>query len=221
MNRLIVFSVVCTFSLFSQPMPERVPLSGSKHAIKGFSESGEVALSVGRMLLTFRYPSGKAGRGDLTVIYDSVSGYYMWSFVPHGSIGDSGSLLQSLETRSSTVWIGSDGMVAFWMLSQINFKKWHDRASNLDDAERASMEELQRELRTTESGGGVRHELVVGEWDREFSCPPTSPVCQYGNTKIISVSRRSGDWHLRLKNRFEVELVFDKDFKWVSTKNLT
>lgn len=208
--------------LLAQPTIERVPSSASKHSIRGYSAAGVVLLDTVHTHLEVRKEDGKVEQGDLTVIRDNTSGYYIWLYARRNQRG-TGSFLLELQSGRNVVWLDPDGIVDFQFAATLYVMKQTRKADSLDAAERASIDELQRDFLTFEKDGFKRNSkaLQVKGLDRDFACPPMNPKCNDGESKITNISRLGDSWRFLLRNRYEVELIYDADLNWVSTRNLT
>ena len=219
----VIWMVGC-IEAFAQSPVERVPLSGSKHHLTANSASGEVSLNASRMLLDCHFPSGKKGRGDLLVIHDPQSGHYLWRYSQHAQSGTSSGFLKAFQSKIDALWVEPKGIVEFYIPSSYGFVKvYTEQASSLDSAVQASIDEIQQGLAIFENNGFNRNhlELKIGGLDREFRCEPLNSFCGDQKNQVISVTKDAENWRLLLRNRYDAEVVFDQDFKWISSKQLT
>ena len=166
---------------------------------------------------------GNPERGDLTVIREATSGYFLWRYAQYSGTDHSSSFIDEFRRKASALWVESDGIVEFHMPSSIYVKKHTGRASSLDAAVQASIEEIRHGLAIFESNGFSTNalELKIQELDSDFACIPDNSFCGGGKSKIIALSKDGDKWKLVLRNRYDVELVFDSTFHWVSTRNLS
>ena len=219
----LIWLVGCIGALAQSPV-QRVPLSGSKQNLKAYSASGEVSLNASRMLLDFNFPSGKKGRGDLLVIHEPQSGYYIWRYSQRSQRETSASFLNAFQSKAEALWVEPKGIVRFYILGQYGFVKvYTEKAVSLESAEEAAIDEIQQGLAIFEKNGFNRNhlELKIGGLDREFRCEPHNSVCQDYKIQVLSITKEAENWRLLLRNRYDAEVVFDQDFKWIRSKQLT
>ena len=210
--------------LMAQLQIEKVPPPEARHMIQGFSASGSISLQAISIHLTFRQADGRSAGGELMVLRDPGTGHFMWTFVQSSQPNESkGLLLREYQAPTHAIWVASEGLIDFSLAGQLHLTKYAQRSGSLDIAERLSLEELKRALLTVEKDRFRRNavQLLIKEFDRDFSCPPLSAICLDYKSTIESVSKDGDNWRLVLRNRYDVELMFDSKFNWVSTKQLT
>src|SRR5208283_5731547 len=106
------------FVLFGVPLTAQQPVSSvafsrSTHAIRGFSDSGDVTLQVSRQQLDVRYPGGRKERGDIIVIYDPPSGHYFWRYERVEPRFPDSSFLHAFEAAKEVVYATAPGLYEF------------------------------------------------------------------------------------------------------------
>jgi len=202
--------------------------SESTQAIRAFSISGNVTLPVVRVQLDVQYPVRKHERGDLVVVYEPESGHYLWRYTPVAGPSDTTSFLNALRADRLAVYVTPDEMVEFNAGTSLYIKTHRERADNLRAAERASISELDAGLADFEKRGfhtdskEVQLSKAIG---MEFACalsprePGFSSMCGWG-ARIVSIGREADKWGLVLRNRWDQEVILDKDFDLVSTRRL-
>jgi hypothetical protein len=222
-----LFPLFCA-SLIAQQSVSQVGFSESRDAIRAFSPSGEVTLSLTHLQIEIRPAGGKSGLADLTVVYDPPSGHYFWLCRKANFPRDTASLLDELKSARMAVYAGPDAIVDFYMPANLGFQEHHERADSLSAAERASLDQIEKGLPTYANNGfdtGFREVEVARAIGIEFACPPyEDPTfrqnCVFGTKSIASISREGDNWRIVLRNRWDQEVILDSKFNLASTRRL-
>ena len=220
--------VLCRCPSQAQPGVSEVAFSESQHTIRAFSESGEMTVPVVRVQLDVRYPVHKHERGDLIVVYDPASGHYLWRYTGVKGPNDDTSFLHDLEAEKLAVYVGSEESVEFHVGSSLWVKAHRERAESLGAAERASIDGIEHGLGSYEDRGFSTDSKAIPLFraiGMAFACvesprdPGFSALCGWG-AKIVLVRKDGDKWLLVLRNRWDQEVVLDKDFNLISTRRL-
>jgi hypothetical protein len=226
MRLTTVFLAFLCVPLIAEQSVSRVGFSESRHAISAFSPSGEVTLPVTRLQLDLLYPHGKKERGDLVVVYDPPTGHYFWRYTPLNGPTDTNSFLAQLESGAERAYAAPAALFDFAMYGVLYEKEHPEKADSLEAAERASIAEIERELPVFEGAGyhtDAKSLPVLNAIDPDFFCAPLprSAICQSNGNHIVSISREGDNWRFVFRNRFDVEVILDPKFNFVSTRRLT
>lgn len=207
--------------LIAEEAVSKVAFTESRHVIHAFSPSGEVTLPVVRVQMEIHYPGGKSQHGNVIVAHDPESGHYLWIYVPAHHPGDTASFLDAVESGGAAVYTAPVGLVLFNWPGALFVYEYTKKADNLDAAERASIEEIQRGLPVFERRGfHMDYKQVPVPFDTEFDCEPLSPICGPRIKKFVSISREGDNWRLVVRNRWDQEVILDSQFNLISTKRL-
>lgn len=212
-----------------------VAFSDRKDVFPAFDLSGSITLAAARVQLDIAYPRGKKERRDLTVGYSAQTGHYFWHCAE--APNDTWSYLTFLKNRGDAVFVDRDGLVVFGFGDALWAKVWRGRAGSLDAAVSAATQEIRQDLATLEGRGfhrDYKHITVFGPIDGfkkypaafksippEFKCDMPNAFCPSDNNTIVSVSKQGNNWRLVLRNRYDVEVILDQNFRPVSTQQLT
>jgi hypothetical protein len=226
--------------LMAQVSP--VALSDSKDVVPGFDSSGTITLQAARLKVDVAYPHGKQDRNELTVVYDSKTGHYLWHVAAHNpnNPDDAGLYINVIKKQRAVAFADPAGLVDFIFGGTIFVKQWQGHADNLDSAVTASVKEAQQGLGVAEGLGyhkdykfvpiagpvtGFDAKVPPGgfkPFPAGFTCEPNrSAFCPTDNNTIASISRQGTNWRLVLRNRFDVEVILDQNFDLVSVQQLT
>jgi uncharacterized protein YegP (UPF0339 family) len=211
--------------------------------IPAFSDRGAISLPVTRRLIDVTNPDGKKERADLLVVYDSEGGHYLWRYAAANSPSEIASTLAEYKSRSSAIYVTSDGFTEFSGGRVIEYK---GKSTGLSNAADRSIEEVQRTFPQARQTRGLKTfpfidaPPLVGlenspSWTKRlpgFKPIPADFVCvNYGErgeggrcphgTLVVSISRQADGWRLVLRNRYDVEVILDQKFDLVSTRQLT
>lgn len=224
---MTVLSVLLWAPLEGQQGVSRVAFSESTHAVRAFSSYGDVSLPVARLQLDVQYPVRKKERGDLVVVYEPQSGHFLWRYEPINQANDS--FLNALNAGMLAVYVAPDDLVEFLMSGALYAKAHRERADNLWAAEGASITEIEHGLADFEKRGfhtDSKEIPLFSAIGMAFACPPPGEPgglnsnCGWGAKRIVSVSREADNWRLVLRNRWDQEVILDRDFNFVSTRRL-
>jgi hypothetical protein len=212
--------------LVGQSLVSSVP-SPSKD-VPAFSPSGAIKLPATHFELDISHPDAFKERGDLTVVYDPQTRYYLWrymSLLPSYDV----SHIYGLRDRNEAIYADATGLVEFDLATAHAVKVSTWRADSLDAAAHASAGEAQLELTVIQGGGfetcGPCEHLKSVDLSRAnakgFVCWPfTGSTCQYRPTTIPSVEKQGANWRVVLRNRWDQEINLDSKFNLVSTQRL-
>jgi hypothetical protein len=210
--------------LYAQRAVSPVGFSRSTHIINAFSPGGQIALAVVRLQIDISYPDGKRVRADLVVVYDRRSGHYFWLCHPQTHEKDTSSFLDALEADQQSVYSGPGSLIEFALSSALYESEHSGRAESLPAAERASIEEIERNLPAFEQSGFRMDSRIIPitkALGNEFRCAPLHAECHDENNRIVSIAQEGGKWRLVLRNRFDVEIVLESKFNLVSSRRIT
>jgi hypothetical protein len=224
MRIIVPLLTISCLSLSAQPSVSVVASSESKHAIRAFLASGEVTIPAASLRLDIVHASGKSERTNLVVVYDPQGGYYFWTNTPaYRGPGDTTSWLSAMESGGVGIYVGPDAIVEFYMTGLLYAQEHRERASTLDSAIDAAVDDIRRHLPAYErngydnSGKGIGVGAAIGG---DFRCPPFRANCP-DVTKVTSVSRQGDTWRLVIENQWDQEVILDAKFNLVSTRRLT
>lgn len=230
MNRF-VFTLACIRLAAQSASP--VASSQSTDAVPVFSSSGAITLPAVRLQLDVSYASSKKESRDLEVVYDPQNGHYWWQLATFPGPANRGGFIDAIKSQKRTVYADADGIVDFVFRSDLWVKVYTSRADSLDAAKAAAVNEIQKSLASIERGYQPRTgpSLPPWPWDYkpvdlmgsvplEFSCFPVRANCTDNANTIVSVGKQGSNWRLVLRNRFDVEVILDQNFKLVSARQL-
>jgi hypothetical protein len=157
------------------------------------------------------------------VVYDPATEHYFWRYEAVNHPGETTSFLGAMEFGAERVYAGPEALDDFIMLSELNVKEHTVRASSLDAAENASIEEIRRGLAVFEGGYHTDAKAIhIGPWDRmDFHCAPLHDNCVGNGDSIVSISPVGDNLRLVLRNRYDQEVILDPKFNQISTRRLT
>jgi hypothetical protein len=214
---LIAFSY--TSLLAAQPV-SKVAFTESKSAVRVFTPYGETTLPVVRVQLEIQTSAGKTERGNMVVVYDPENGHYLWHTAIANYPGDTNSLDAALNSRAEVIYAAPAGLLNFSMPGNLFVQEHLDRADNLDAAERASIDDIERRALVNKLYEFDVKEVPVGRAiPREFSCVYESGQgCMFMAKSIVSVSRQGENWRIVVRNRWDQEIILDSKFNLISTQ---
>ena len=129
--------------------------------------------------------------------------------------------------EAEAIYAAPDAIYYFYLPAGLYVDRHWARASDLESAVKASIDEMKDNLQRhkmieikSHSSPGLK---AMGSVGQDFSCPwpPTSPICPPSKNKIVSISRKEGNWILVLRRRYDQELIIDSAKKFVSTRKLS
>ena len=179
---------------------------------------------------------------EFIVLYDGQTGTYLSMLLarrPNRHSSDT--INQWLQTFGAAVIVDGASITQFELRGGLFGRKSRARALSLDSAIVAASNQMRTDLAAGENVGGFGRDLIYipvfgilegvntktplgyKKIDRSFSCEPRgSSGCQVGvNSKIVSISATAGGYRLLLRDRYDVEVVVDKNLDLVSSKQLT
>ena len=224
--RFVVFlSVLSCASLLAEEPVSKVAFTESKSAVRASTPYGETTLPVVRVQLEIHTSAGKTERGNLVVVYDPDSGHYMWHNAIANHPGDSGSLYDDLESDADVLYAAPASLLNFSMPGGDLFIQEHpERAANLDAAERASIDDIERRaLANNLYAFDVKEVPLFKAIGRQFACDPQNDQqsCFFTAKTIVSVSREGENWRVVVRNRWDQEIILDSKFNLVTTRRVT
>jgi hypothetical protein len=232
-------------SLVSIPLIAQVsPVASSetKDVVPAFNSSGAITLPAACLKVDIVYPHGRQDRNEVTVVYDPKTGHYLWHVATHNTNNpdDTGVYLNAIKKQRAQAFADPTGLIDFGFGGTIFVKAWQGQAASLDAAVSASTNEMQQGLAVAEGRGyhtdykfvpiagpviGFAAKIPPGinPFPSGFTCeyPPLSAYCPTDNNTISSVSKQGANWRLVLTNRFDVEVILDRNFDLVSIQQLT
>ena len=242
----VYFALYC-LPQYAQSAVSAVASSESQDVIPAFSAAGPITLPVMRRLIDISYANGKRERNELLVVYNPQGGHYFWRHSVKNSPSDTGGWLMTFQSGSSAIHVTPDALVEF--LGGSNVIEHRAKETSMGNADGASIDEVQRNLQASQRIRDRLDVRIVPLLDapplvgldkyparanrlpgftpvpREFVCvgPPYIPgqrPCLHG-TRVVSVSKQGDNWRLVLRNRWDVEIILDRDFNAVSSRQLT
>jgi hypothetical protein len=214
----LVFIFAC-IPLGAQQSVSTVPFSESKDVVRAFSSSGAITLPVARLQIDMtNHATGKKVPWDLTVGYDSATAYYFWRFAPLTSPDQAGGYIQALKSHGGTVYSDATGLYVFEFPNGFWLKIFTSQATSLDAAVEASV----NDIRQSPPGHfeGFRPLDLTKAITRDFSFAPTE-VRQLTSNEIVSIGKQGSNWQLVLRNRWDEEIILDRNFNLLSARQLT
>jgi hypothetical protein len=223
-----VFALSCASLIVAQPV-SKVAFTETRSAVRAFTPYGETTLPAVRVQLEIHTSAGKTEHGNLLVVYDPENGHYLWRNDILNYPGDTTSAFAEPDPGPQTIYAGSDELMTFAMLGDLSITEHPERAANLDDAERASIGDIERLALANNLYRFVAKAVplypAVG---REFACvpferaleDPTAVTCRFTAKSIVSVSHEGENWRLVVRNRWDQEIILDSKFNLVSTQRL-
>jgi hypothetical protein len=197
-----------------------IPFTRSQNVIPAYASYGHITLPVAHLKVDVLYPAGRRERGDLIVIYDPEGKHYFWRYAPTSGPSDITSFLDALKSGTEAVYVSAKSLVDFNIPGDLYVKEHIEDASSLDEAEQASIREIQHGVSVFEGKGyhtdakAVRIRGIASE----FACPPDSATCS--KPKLVSIGRDGENWRLVFRNRWDQEVILNSEFDQVSTRRL-
>jgi hypothetical protein len=223
--------------LLSVPLLAQVaPVTSSevKDMVSAFSSSGAITLPAAHLKLDLSYPHGKKDRRSLSIVYDPQSRRYLWQLSTSPVPVVKGDFTDLSKTQKEVFYADSTGVFAFLVSSDLWVKAYTLQADSLDAAESASINQVQQGIAALEAGYQPRTcpSMPAWPWDykpidlaktitAEFSCHPLRVNCEDSLNTIVSVGKQGDSWRLVLRNRWDAEIILDRNFNLVSTQQLT
>jgi hypothetical protein len=231
--------------LAAQPSVSPVASSESRDVVPPFSSAGAITLPAASLLVDIVYPSGKTERGALNIVSDPQGGHHLWRYGVMDSLADRYGLLREFKAGGAGIYVDTDRLVEF--VSSLNVEEHTGQSKGLDDAERASINEI---LTRLPSMSGYRgevgfrpHLVAVPLFEilkggvpmpgtrtmqlptykpipYEFKCPPISQTCS-GSITFVSIGKQGSNWRIVLRGRWDQEVILDSRFNPISTQQLT
>ena len=223
MRHYFVLSMLSLLPLPAQ-VATRVPLSESKHSITGFAFQGQVQLSALRYQVEIKNPPGDSRLVDMTVIHDPRTKYFFWKVARLTHKGDNNSFLTELISGREAVFSEQDSIVDFYMPGDLWFQVHTQKADTLDSASALAIDSLQNGLAHYSKNGfdtGGRSVSMDRRISNQFFCGEENPsiaVCGMGAKRISSITHTDGKWVLVISNRYDQEIILDRNFNLVSTR---
>jgi hypothetical protein len=223
MQTNILLLVFACIPLAAQQSASPVALSETKDVVPAFSSSGAITLPAVHLQLDVNYPHGKKERGDLTVVYDSQTGHYLWRYAALRSTADTNSFISDIKSNREAVYVDTNGLADFVFPQALFVKVYTLRADSLDAGEAASVNEIQLGLAGFEGGYHWDYQAidVRKAITQDFRCVPMHANCQDHLNMIVSVGKQGSNWRLVLRNRWDQEVILDSNFNFVSTQRLS
>lgn len=221
-----ILSVFAWMPLFAQISVTPVPSTEQQEVVPAFAPYGATTLPAVHvnldLLVKLKDAEDKKERGDLLVVYDPQTLYYIWRYTPIESATASNSaiFLDAIKAGGEAFYAGANGLWNFSFGGGLGVQVGRQRLANLDAAERAAIDEVRRgPFNDWGYGERVKNVELVKALGRDFFIAPLSPV--YHAQRIMSISQQDGNWKLVLRSRWDAEVILDSNFDLVSTKQLT
>jgi hypothetical protein len=227
MSTFLLLSLAASSVVFAQGII-RTPTRDSTRITFGSSPSGQVELQLRDLSVAVTYPRYGAARGDLNVVFDPSSRYYLWYFAEEDSRSPPSpeaerSLFFQLTHHNLVAYLLPDRMVTFELwIPRIRVKESRNKADNLEDAVERSVDEVRQRL--PGSGGGRVPGLEDGKLVQlpdlgfDFYGPPIRPIDL--PTTMVGVSYADGRWRIVLENQWRQEVILDDKYSFASTRRL-
>ena len=227
MQPFFLTAFVVSTSLLAWESASVVAFTESTHSVRGFARGGDVLLSVRRAQVDVQYSPSKRGRGDVIVVYDPLTGHYLWELTRLRSDADPYSYLSELESGRWAVYSGQDEMDGFFFPGELDIQRGTSRAASLDAASAEVIATIGRRVsagndRLSDEAAEVPLYRAIG---KPFACSDPgeqgfSPNCSFHAEKISSITREGDKWRLVIENRWAQEVILDSKFALVSTQRI-
>jgi hypothetical protein len=212
LNVLLALTVVPV--LMAGAKIEPVTSTGADLAFPAFTNTGGILLTGREMMVDITYPSGKSGKGDLVILFDSTSGYF---FARLGRLaGTDRALVLANDLRSSSrVYESSDGLILFTVRTPLLFiSDSQQKASSIDDAQTKALKQATDELGDLEAERFKGTTIVLRDipgLGGDFLAPKFSAV--YGPVKPISVSQSAAIWEITIQGQWKAVVRLDSKYR--------
>lgn len=199
-----------------------VPFSRSEYALRATTSKEEVLLEASDLLVDFKYPNGKEGRGDLLVLFDKSSGHFVWHYgSPYMDMTRPKRRLAELFAHDSIAYVESDRIV-IWKVMEgggLRIDESSRRAENLYDAEAKALREVTGQLENIERGRGAKEykELFL-QLTHDFLSPKNSAT--WGPLKLLGVSRQDGRWQVIIEGQWKVKAILNDKYELIDTERI-
>ena len=222
--------------------------SESREEIAAFGPSGPTIHQAAYLRVDMTNPLGKRDVGELTVLFDSLTGYYLWAIttLPADRREERGLLVNRMKARKLVAFADSGGLTEFSISSGLSAKTWRSRATSLTGAIAASIAEIQR---FPASAAALRRDYIpipitlprkvksspvfTGVYidfripanfkpiPQTFWCAEFNSFCPTNNNSIVSITKQGNNYRLIVRARFDAEVIVDQNLDVVSAQQLT
>ena len=201
------------------------PIMGARMdgAVPAQGPVGSAVLPARELLIEGAYPDGTPLRGNLFIVFDPSSGYYIWTCHSYGAPAEHrrtpGRLpehrLFILNQRNrfpgeAAVYVDRNQMVAFEaVVHSMLIQESTRTASHMDDAEAKALQSAMAQL------GILQHDTTFGskrislleKLGNAFFTPKDSPLP--GGFLVKSVSRKELKWEVEIEGQWRERLTLD------------
>jgi hypothetical protein len=217
MNNALIWMTLTTIATVAGGDLNPIPFTRGDHGISAITANGEVILAGREMLLDVTYPSGRAAKGDILVLFDKATGLFLWQYHALNPRESQTPQLAARLTDTSRVYVGNDRLVVFTCrATPLYVLESSERADSLDDAEAKSLQAAREQLKEIEGNGHGRakpYEVSL-PLPRDFFAPPFSAAP--GKATITEVSRKDGKWELLLVGQWKAKVILDDKYQPIS-----
>ena len=244
---LIRFLLLTAITL---PLPSQVlqfSQSEAREEIAAFGPSGPTVHLAAYLRVDMTNPLGKRDVGELTVVFDSLTGYYLWAITTLRAERreERGFLVNRIKARHLVTFADSGGLTEFSISGGLSAKTWRTKATSLTGAIAASIAEIQRSPARAEHRGdyipipitlppGFKPSpIFAGVYidfripanfkpiPKTFWCAEFVSFCPYNDHSIVSITKQGNNYRLIVRARFDAEVIVDQNLDLVSAQQLT
>lgn len=218
-----LFSALSVATAMGQFRP--IATTRIERAISAKTDQGEIFVTARKLLLDVALPKWPSGKGLLFVLFDSSSGYFLWSLGRVPKTQQTAGTLDGSWTRSR-FYIAADRLVYFFFgQSDLLIMESRAKANNLNDAEgRALSEAARRDPVTLGSYKSPDRvwinigKLLPRDGWRNFCAPPDQPIC--GPMKLVDVIHKGNTWEVIVEGQWQQKFTLDDKYQVTATARI-
>lgn len=219
MKRLLLFLFSLIPTVSAQFIPEEA--SRASQAFNAFTRSGKSTTQARELLVQAWNYEGRPVKGDLFVLFDPQTHYYLWMYAENRARPDERHMTGFL-TWGASVYI-TDKALALMYISPPNLqiRESSRKASTIDDAERQAISALNAQANLIGRNGlwPWPPKLVhLPNLDAAFFAPPMSAAD--GPVKIVSISPTSEGLDVTIEGQWQVKLTLSASYEILNTSSL-
>lgn len=199
----------------------------TEEVISAFGPVGRMLVPAREILVEGRYPDGKATAGNLLILFDPSSGYFVWSCQtswvspePRGGGRPAGlhklHLIEEAKHDRMAIYADKDRLTGFSLMAyprDVYIRQLTQKASNIYDAENRGLREA------TDLLSSLEHNYWYG-WNtvslhealgREFFARKDSVLI--GGASFLEVGYRMQNWVITLQAQWRARIVISDKYE--------
>lgn len=217
----------CSTAMAGQSV-SKLAFSETRSSVSVTTAQGEKNLQAATMQLSLPSWAGREWRGNLAVIYDPETKFYLWHIRAFSGSFETTNLLKHVESGVDALYSAPFGLVDFSMPGNLFVLKSTRQAERLDAAVDASIDEVQRNVGALQREGydpGFEQVEVAPAIGRPWACASVEsvnfdPTCEFHVERFISIEHSKNQWRLVVRNRWDQEVLLTDDFRLLSTRQV-